>query len=76
MVNISYDSVADALYIKFSNERIKESDEISKGVILDYSNDGKIIGIEILNYSKRNIDLNKLIKLREEEIVAEVAVCE
>ena len=35
MVDISYDPVADALYIKFSNEKIKESDEISDGVILD-----------------------------------------
>ncbi|RLI62175.1 MAG: DUF2283 domain-containing protein [Candidatus Asgardarchaeum californiense] len=74
-MNISYDRVADALYIKFSNENIAESDEISDGIILDYNKDGKIIGIEILNYSKRNIDLNKLIMLHEEEIVAEVAVC-
>jgi len=59
MVNISYDRVADALYIKFSNENIAESDEISDGIILDYNKDGKIIGIEILNYSKRNNDLNK-----------------
>ena len=59
MVNISYDRVADALYIKFSNENIAESDEISDGIILDYNKNGKIIGIEILNYSKRNNDLNK-----------------
>jgi len=41
MVSISYDSVADALYIKFSSEKIEESDEISEGVILDYNKDGK-----------------------------------
>lgn len=67
MVSISYDRVADALYIRFSSEKIKESDEIADGVILDYNENGKIIGIEILNYSKRNIDLNKLINYEKKK---------
>ncbi|MEQ9716223.1 MAG: DUF2283 domain-containing protein [Candidatus Asgardarchaeum sp.] len=67
MVSISYDRVADALYIRFSSEKIKESDEIADGVILGYNENGKIIGIEILNYSKRNIDLNKLINYEKKK---------
>lgn len=75
MVDLSYDPVADVLYIKFSSDKVKESDEISDGIIIDYSYEGNIVGIEVLNHSKRKIDLNKLIKMREEEIIAEVASC-
>lgn len=42
----------DVLYIRFSNEPIKESDEQKPGIILDYSKDGSIVGIEILDASK------------------------
>ena len=70
---ISYDHVADALYIKFSDGEIADSEEISEGVIIDYDQNGRVIGVEILNFSKRKIDLNRLIMMKEEEIIAEVA---
>jgi len=70
---ISYDHVADALYIKFSDGEIADSEEISEGVIIDYDRNGRVIGVEILNFSKRKIDLNRLIMMKEEEIIAEVA---
>jgi len=70
---ISYDHVADALYIKFSDGEIADSEEISEGIIIDYDRNGCVIGVEILNFSKRKIDLNRLIMMKEEEIIAEVA---
>ena len=70
---MSYDHVADALYIKFSDGEVADSEEISEGVIIDYDRNGRVIGVEILNFSKRKIDLNRLIMMKEEEIVAEVA---
>jgi len=33
---MSYDHVADALYIKFSDGEVADSEEISEGVIIDY----------------------------------------
>ena len=39
------------MYVSFSEEAIFESDEVNKGVILDYSAKGHIVGIEILNVS-------------------------
>ena len=35
--DFSFDKVADVLYIKFSEENIAESDQISSGIIVDYS---------------------------------------
>jgi uncharacterized protein YuzE len=52
-MKITYDSKIDVLRILFSNSPIKESDEDKPGVILDYDKDGNIVGLEILDASKR-----------------------
>lgn len=43
----------DVLTIEFSDAPVEESDEDKPGVILDYDKDGNIVGMEILNASKR-----------------------
>ncbi len=60
-LKLRYDPVADALYIKLKDDKIAETEEINESVIVDYNEKGEIIGIEILNFSKRKIDLNSLI---------------
>ncbi len=52
-MKIKYDKEVDILYISFSEKTIIESDEEKPGIILDYSAEGDIIGIEILNASKK-----------------------
>ena len=71
-MNINYDNVADAIYIKFGSGRVDESNEIKDGIILDYLEGGEILGIEIIGFSKRKIDLNELIKLKIDEIISRV----
>ncbi len=51
---ITYDKESDVLYIKYKDEKIVESDEISKGIIVDYNEKGEIVGIEILNFKERD----------------------
>ncbi|TAE97528.1 MAG: DUF2283 domain-containing protein [Runella slithyformis] len=58
-MKIKYDKETDILYIQLSNIEIQESDEDKKGVILDYSSDGKLVGIEVLNASKSAIQTSK-----------------
>ena len=48
-----YDPDVDVLRINWSVAEIEESDAISPGVILDYDAQGNVIGIEILNASKK-----------------------
>lgn len=50
---MKYDKEADVLYILFSDEQVIESDENKPDVILDYSENGSIVGIEILGASLR-----------------------
>ena len=52
-VKVTYDSEVDVLRILLSNAPIEESDEDKPGVILDYDKDGNIVGLEILEASKR-----------------------
>jgi uncharacterized protein YuzE len=52
-VKVTYDPEVDVLRIILSNVPIEESDEDKPGVILDYDKDGNIVGLEILDASKR-----------------------
>ena len=52
-MKITYDAEVDVLRIIFSNIPIEESDEEKPGIILDYDDAGNIVGIEIIDASKR-----------------------
>ncbi len=52
-MKMTYDPDVDGLRILFSNAPIEESDEDNPGVIIDYDRDGNIVGMEILDASKR-----------------------
>lgn len=52
-MKVKYDKEVDVLYIVFSENKIKESDEEKPGIILDYDRTGSIVGIEILDASKK-----------------------
>lgn len=52
-MKVKYDKEVDILYLLFSENKIKESDEERSGIIIDYDNKGAIVGIEILDASKR-----------------------
>jgi uncharacterized protein YuzE len=53
IMKVKYNKNLDILYLSFSDEKIYESDEEKKGLILDYPADGKIVGIELLNASQQ-----------------------
>jgi YD repeat-containing protein len=48
-----YDAETDTLRIVLSSAPIAESDEDKPGVILDYDAAGNIVGIEVLQASRR-----------------------
>jgi uncharacterized protein YuzE len=52
-MEIAYDVQADVLRILFSNAAVEESDEERPGSILDFDRIGNIVGMEILDASKR-----------------------
>ena len=52
-MKIEYDTKADAMYIRLMAGTVVDSDEIRAGMVLDYDEKGNILGIEILDVSKR-----------------------
>ena len=52
-MKVSYDPEMDIVRIIFSATPIVESDEDKPGVILDYDAAGNIVGMEILDASRR-----------------------
>jgi len=76
IMEFSFDKVANALYIRFSAEKILNSDEIADGIIIDYGKENYIIGVEILNFTSRKLDLNDLVKMNVEELIPKLAQCQ
>lgn len=52
-MKIQYDPEEDVLSILLSEHPVAESDEDKTGVILDYDIDGNLVGLGILDASKR-----------------------
>lgn len=71
-MDFSFDKCANALYKRISKESINETEEIREGILLDYDEEENIMGIEILNFSHRNLDLNELIRLEIDEIIPKI----
>jgi len=71
-MRIHYSQEADALYIRLKETDIKNSDEVTDEVIMDYDADGNIVGIEILSASKK-ADVEQLIIQAFEKVMVERA---
>ncbi len=68
---VEYDRLVNALYIKLRNDKIVNSDEAASGIIVDYNKQGDIVGIEILDFSKRRLNLSKLVLKGPKAFLAE-----
>jgi uncharacterized protein YuzE len=57
------DQQADALYLTLSDAPASRTDEVSPGVLVDYDEQDRVVGIEMLYLSKRvpEIDLRRLL---------------
>jgi uncharacterized protein YuzE len=68
-MKISYDPKYDVLYLKFTEEKVVDTIEVDGGVLIDYGEKGKMIGIEIIEASsliKANPLQEIVIKIQEE----------
>lgn len=55
MMRTSYDPEADAVFIWFGPEGIRSSrtEEVAPGIMLDFDEGGRVIGIEVLDVRER-----------------------
>ncbi len=57
-MKLKVDEKTDALYLRLDDSKIVESEEVSPGIVLDYNNKNKVVGIEVLRLSERSPKLN------------------
>jgi len=57
-MRLKVDPEADALYFRLDDSKIVESEEVAPGVVLDFNQQHQVVGVEILELSKRAPALN------------------
>jgi len=63
-MNIAYNDRTDLLYIRFDDRKQQvENRRVSEDVVLDVGEDGRIVGLEILDASKR-VNLETVLPIR------------
>jgi len=68
-LKISYDPKHDVLYLNFSENKIIDTIEVNRGVLIDYGKNGEMIGVEMISASSliRSKPLKEIvIKIQEE----------
>lgn len=55
-MHLRVDRKADAIYVNLTDRAIKDSAEVADGIVVDYDAEGRIVGVEILDASKRTDD--------------------
>ncbi|MGB5593058.1 MAG: DUF2283 domain-containing protein [Crocosphaera sp.] len=70
---INYDQEVDAAYFRLENQTVLDSEEIADGIIVDYNEDDKIVGVELLGVKTINLgNLALLIPLLPESFKAQI----
>lgn len=61
-MKLAYDAATDALYLTLSDAAPIESDEVRPGLVIDYDDKGRPVGVEILHVSKQfpDADLTRM----------------
>lgn len=63
MMRAKYDPEADALYVRFADAAIVETEEVRGGVMLDFDAEGRIVAIEVLDASRHLSSGSDLMRL-------------
>lgn len=52
-MTLDYDKDTDAMFVRFTQGKIVESEEVSPGIVLDFDVEGRIVAIEVLDARQR-----------------------
>jgi len=69
-MKIEYSKEADAIYVYFKEEYVAKSKEIEDGVVVDFDEKDQLIGIEVLDVSKR-FKLSDIVNVNIENLPVE-----
>ena len=62
-MKLKVDQQADALYLSLSEAPASRSEEVSPGIVVDYDEQDRVVGVEMLYLSKRapDTEINRLL---------------
>ena len=72
-MRIEYDDEADALYVQFTEVRPDDNVDLEEGVTIDVDEEGRLVGLEILDATDR-IGLESLLNISIEYMTPERTV--
>ena len=72
-MEITFDKNADAIYIEFRKGSFAKNKKIDDFTIIDFDNEGKILGIELLEVSKR-IPIESLSEINVKNLIGSKVV--
>jgi uncharacterized protein YuzE len=52
-MRVHFDEQADAIYLRFDESEIVESEEVHPGIILDFNDRDEVVGVEVLRVKNR-----------------------
>ena len=52
-MRVQFDEKADAIYLRFDESEVVESEEVHPGIILDSNKQDEVVGIEVLRVKNR-----------------------
>ena len=61
-MHITYDTKADALYIRLKDGEFQKNREVEPGIVLDIGKNDELLGIEILDASTK-LDMSDITKV-------------
>ena len=59
-MRLSYAPKTDSLYIHLTERPSIESDEVANGIVLDFAEDGALVGIDV-QHASRQVDISRLL---------------
>jgi uncharacterized protein YuzE len=52
-MRIRYDKEVDALYLRFDDSSVVESEEVKPGIVVDFNAEGQVVGVEVLDFKRQ-----------------------
>jgi uncharacterized protein YuzE len=59
-MRLSYDPETDSLYIHLTERASVDSDEVVDGIVLDFAQDGGLVGIDV-QHASEHVDFSRLL---------------
>lgn len=66
-MKIKYDKETDSIYLILSSDKIVESEEKAKDIIVDYNYKDEVVAIEILNVKQNEHEINLPLILKDKK---------